>query len=315
MSRESAMNLAKTQVPAQATTPAAPAVTTPVETPAQAAPAEAATIPSSLAKKEAEIVRKQQELKKQEEAFLAQKKQADELISRGQKFEELKKSDIIEAMRYAGFTDTDIFNFFAQAQKPVEPTPEEKAAELAKKSAQEVIDEFKKTQAEQNQQLEAQKTEQVLKGFKDGIGKSISANAEKYEYCAFEGPAAEALVYELILQSVEDSKGKSYIPVEEAIELVENYYEERDKGMAALKKRQPAQAPAEQPKGPVRTRTVDPSSPGLATAKERIQRTRTLSNSATATVASTAAPKRETPSEKRARLEAWLKTGQNPAKS
>ena len=318
MSKASALAHAQTTItapaPAATTTaaPTQPVVATPAAPAAD--PAAANTVPANLAKKEADIVRQRNEFKKEQAALAEQKKKYDDVVTKYQEFNELKAKDPIAALRQVGFTETEIFNYLAQAKEP-ELTPEQKAVAAAEAAASAKIKEFQDSQAEKDKTEAAARDQKTLVEFKGQISNVIKTNVDKFEYCAHEGAAAEALIYETVLQSVAQSGGKEYLSPEEAAQMVEEYYEERDKAMSGLKKRQPAPAAAAPaPTGPTRTRTVDPSSPGVAAAKATVQRSRTLSNAATATVASTTAKRAETPSEKRARLEAWLRDGTNPGK-
>ena len=304
MSKEAALAVATGATP--------PGSTTPGLTPTSAAPAatptpEATTVPANLAKKEAEIVRRQQELKKQQAEWAPKFKQAEEILKVGEEFNNLRKTDPVAAMRKLGFTETEIFNFLATPEKPA-ATPEERAAAAADAAAAARIKAFEDSQAEKAKVQQEQLDQRTLGQFKGTISSLIKTNPEKFEYCAYEGSAAEELIYATVLASVKDSGGKEAMTAQEAAELVESYYEEKDKGMATLKKRTPAPAPVEK-KAAERTSKPDPTSPGAGTNRPVITRTRTITNRATATVASTTTKKPETASEKRVRLENILRNG------
>lgn len=298
MSKEAALAAATSIVGPTGTAAAAPSTPTP----------EATTVPANLAKKEAEIVRQQMELKKERETFGTEKQKVQEILKAANEFDALRKNDPVAALKKLGYTETEIFNWMA-AQEKTELTAEEKAIAAAKEAAAAEIKAFKDADTLEKQKAQEQLDQKTLGSFKSGISSLIKANPIKFEYCAYEGAAAEALIYETVLQSVVASKGKDVISAQEATELAEAYYEEKDKGMAALTKRKPAVSETDTKKEPERTRTVDPNSPGAATAKATVQRNRSINNGARATVASTTAKKPETPTEKRARLENMLRNG------
>ena len=306
MSNETAKNLAQTTI----ATPPAPV--NPAATPESAPPA--STIPANLAKKEAEIVRKQLELKKQQEEWSPKLTKAEQILKIGEEFESLRKTDPVAALKKLGFSETEIFNFLAAQEKP-EPTAEEKAVAAAEAAAQAKIKEFEEAQAKKQKEDQELQDKKTLDSFKSSISEVIKSDPEKFEYCHHKGAIAEALIYQLVLQSVADSKGKEALSALEATELAEQYYEEEDKSMATLKKRTPVSTETPAPKEPTRTRTVSDPVGGTSAAKAALTRTRTLTNNATATVASTTTKRPETPQEKRARLEAILRNGGPTGKS
>ncbi len=244
-----------------------------------------------LAKKEAELVKQREAYKQERLKFEQEREPLVAAQKRLQEFEELKQKDALAAMKLAGFTDTDILNYFASLEDT--STPEEKAA----RAAQAEIKKFQDEQAKQKSEQEAQLNQKALDQFKSDIQKQLSSDLEKYEYCNFHGPLAEDLIYETVAAVLEESK--ELISVQEAADLVENYYEEQDKAMSTIKKRTPAEAVAhakEQIKEVEQLRAeVSPGQPGRSQAK-------TLSSRATATSNAAIPNRKETPSEKRERL-------------
>lgn len=118
-----------------------PTETTPTATPS----ATTGTVPESLAKKEAEIVRQRMELKKQQEEWAPRQKKAEEILKIGEEFETLRKTDPFAAFRRIGFSETEIFNFLA-ASETKEPTAEEKAIAAATAAADAKIKAFEDAQ-------------------------------------------------------------------------------------------------------------------------------------------------------------------------
>jgi hypothetical protein len=264
------------------------------QTPVTEAPKELeSTRFAHLAKKEAELVKQRETFKKEQEEIKAEREKMREIHKKLQDFEELKAKDKLAALRLAGFTDNDIFEMFAQQEDT--RSPEEKAAQAAQTEINKFKDEQKKAQDEAQQ---ARNT-QVINNFKKDITVAISSDKDKYEYCNHFGPEAEDLIYETVTKILSDEG--ELITIQEAADMIESFYENQDKSMATLKKRQPkVEAPATE---------VQPA----ATAPEVKQvqapvrpASKTLSSKTTATVASTTVTRRETPAEKRARLVAKL---------
>ena len=274
---------------------------------------------SHLAKKEADLVRRRQEFKKEQDAILNERKWVDEQRAKISKFEELKANNPVEALKYIGFSEADIFNYLAAQQKP-EQTPEEKAVEAAKLAAQEQIKAFEEAQKKKEADALKAQDQVLIEGFKSDLGKLIASDKEKYEYCNFYGKEAEDIAYETTVEVVRDSKGTDIITPQEAIELVESYFEEKDKEMMGIKKRAKISQPQEQEQEPTqssnaknpgsffsqRTRSIVENprvGPKAEQPKPAVQRTRTLTNQATATMASAkSVPRNETPDQKKERL-------------
>jgi hypothetical protein len=237
-----------------------------------------------LAKKESIFVKNQEKLKAERQAFEAERKKYVEAYERTQKFEELKAKSAREALQFAGFTDTDIVNIFAESED--KSTPEEKAA----RAAQAEIQKFKDEQATQAKAEQQKKNTQVIKQFKDSITSTLAADKEAFEYCNFHGAVAEELIFETV-QHVLETSGE-LISAKEAAQMVEGYYEETDKAMSTLNKRKPKETAVEEAKQKVEA--LKPEMPGRSAT--------TLTNKATATIAAATTTKKETPQEKRQRL-------------
>lgn len=249
-----------------------------------------------LAKKEAKIVREQQAFKAEQAKLADEKTRLTEFYNKIQRYEELKKADPIAAIKELGFSETDLFNYLSGQEKK-EPTTEE----LASKAAQDAIDKFKVEQSKIQNEAQKARDDGIIKRFHGQIGESIEKNKDKYEYCAFNGPLAQELAFDLVNQVLKDSKGSELLSIDEALDMVENYYEEQDKSMSTLKKRQPkVEAAPIKSKEPERTRTITPPIGAPAT--------KTLSNKVSPTVASTVKLV-ETHEQKKTRLIEALKRG------
>jgi hypothetical protein len=193
-----------------------------------------------LAKHEAKLQAERQAFKDERTKFDGEKEQLRSVQSQIQEFERLKKEDPIKAIKFLGFTDTDVVNFMSQEEK----TPEQKAQEYVDAKLKE-RDEKEKTEREaaNKQQTEAQKQveAQAIQEFKGSIGTVVESDKDKYEYCSFHGAAANELIFETVLECLkEDMKTNpkaTPISAQEAADMVEKYYEDQDKAMSTLKKR------------------------------------------------------------------------------
>ena len=79
----------------------------------------------------------------------------------------------------------------------------------------------------------------VIRGYRNSVSKAIKADPEKFEYCNYNGPVAEELIYETVLAVVASSQGKDVPTPAEAAEMVESFYEEQDKAMNNLRRDNP----------------------------------------------------------------------------
>jgi hypothetical protein len=310
MSRESAMSALTGVAAPSSTQPISPPLTThspglAATPPAQAGAPAAGTAPNRsdpfahIAKKEAEIVKERLELKKQKE-------EASIVLQKQKEFEELKVKDPVAAMRMMGFSETDIFNYMAAQEKP-ELTPEEKVALAAKEATEASLTEWEKKQADAEQAKRDASDKSIIAEFKTEITNTIEADKVKYAHCAHNGPVAEQMIYNLAVQISKESNGTDTISKLELMDLVEEQlkyeYEEAKKVFEAKKEEVEPVA-----KTPERTRTITPGTPADPQ-KPTITKTRTLSNAATASVASTVVRRNETREQKKERLAGYLREG------
>lgn len=301
MSKEAALAFATGQ-PAAAPTPAPAAATAsivapvPVESTNAATPAPepsksedlASSRFAAFAKKEQKLVHDREALQKERAEWEPKKVELEKFYNQAKTFEELRQKDPVAALKSVGFSDADIVNMMVD-QVVTELTPEQKAA----KAASDEIQKFKDEQAKEKLTAQQQRDQELIVKFKTEISDIIKKEADKLEYCAFYGEVAEDAVYRLVAMHLQ--RTGEMISAEEAASEMEKFYEETDKAMAKLKKRQPAAPPAP-PAAPPTPPAAPPS------------RAASLTNRATATVASTV-PRRETREEKRARLEQMLRNG------
>lgn len=309
MGKEQAMAMISTPTPgpvidgaAGALTASAPVADTASEAQAPETPKEGlidSTRFSHLAKKESELVKQREVFKKEQETLHAEKEKMKEIQAQITEFESTKQKDPVAALKILGFTETDIMNFLAAQED--NSTPEEKAT----KAAQKEIQAFRDEQSKEKQAAQEKQNEVIITNFKKDITKHVQADSEKYEYCAHHGPAADALIYETFNRIIKDTpeitkeEGWYSKLLQETTDIVENYYEEEDKRMSTLKKRQPKI-----------DALLDAAPPKEAPLKAELSpRPKTLSNQISATVASTTVKRNETPAEKRARLIETVRNG------
>lgn len=316
MSREAAMSMLTGQAPSVAQTSTEGQVAT-VGPEVPKAPDQGQLDSSrfaQLAKKEAQLVKEREETKRDREAIAAEKAKLKAIQEKFARFEEKRKTDGIAALKELDYTEADFFNWAAAQEKP-EPTPEEKIAQAAEAAAEARIKKFEEEQQAKLAKEQAERDQSLITSFKSDISSALEASKEKLEYCAYYGPLAEELAYEFVVEAVRQSQGKDCPTAQEALEAVEAYYEEQDKAMSSIKKRSPQQQPTPEPeatgKAPERSRTVTPGYPKEEQPKPTINKSRTLSNAATATVASTR-PRVETREQKRERLMEYLRNGMKP---
>lgn len=261
---------------------------------------------ASLARKEAEFVKRQQAFKAEQEQYAELKKQADEILGKGKLFDETRGKDPIAALKLIGFSEQEIFKYLEAAK---DPTPEEKAAAAAEAAAQRKFDEFRaqeeekaKKAKEESDKVQKEQDNRSLEEYRAGLQGFINLNKDKYEYCAHYGTIAVDLAYRTTLQIVRDSKGEDIPTPEEVIQQIEEFYEEQDKSLMGLKKRQSFAQPQGEPERQTQT-TRSQSPEARAGSLERpVQRARPLSNAARPTTTALARTVPETRDQKRARI-------------
>jgi hypothetical protein len=219
---------------------------------------------TQLAKKEAAIVKEREAIKRQQSEMNTKLKQVEEINQKIQQFENLKQTNKIEALKMLGFTETDIFN--ALAESPQE-TPESKMEKIAEAKLQE----YQKKQQEQAAKVQSANDAKVIDNFKQSIGKKMATDPQKYEFLNFHGPAAQEQVFELI-ETHFKNEGE-LMPLQEALDAVEEFYEQSAREMgekvSKLKAKAPAQPVAEIPLTPQVKPANYRSQPGAPSAESR----------------------------------------------
>lgn len=310
MSKEAALSMLTGSIPPPV--PSASPENVPPTAPPQ--PAQLQSTPfSHLAKKEAELVRQRNEFKKDQETWGQERARLADAKKQYDQYNEMKKSDPVGALKMLGFSEQDIFNYMANAQ-PVELTAEQKAVQAAEQAADAKIKAFEENQTKKERDHQFAQDKEVIQSYRDDARQIVEKNSDKYEYCKFYGEEANALVWELASTVVKESQGKDFVTAEEAVQMAEEFYEEMDQSMNTLKKRQPKQAESvpTQTTQPTRTRTLSTPPTNSEAPKPTITKTRTLTNAATSTMASSRINRNETREQKRERLIDALRNGTMP---
>lgn len=249
---------------------------------------------SHIAKKEARVLADREVLKKEQEALRLDREKVDQILKIKNDFDETRKKDPIKALRDIGFTEKEIVDYLSQEDAPKLSTEEIVQLEIKKMRE----DDAKKA-------TEAQKANDTIlvNKFKSSLSEVVATDPLKYELCAHHGPMAEEIMFNLAVEEAKEGK----IPDPKSIaEEVENFYYEQKISMDKLKKFAPKEdlVPLT-PKVIERTRTVHPSQDVVK------PKATTLTNKLAATSAAIAKPanRTESPSEKRARLEAMIRIG------
>lgn len=293
MSKESAM--------AQATGVTGHVVEAKIDTPTAANAPETTSQASdpnvqALLKKEVRLVQERKAFNEEMAKSKLEIEQSRAVLAKHKEFEELKNKDVVASLKMLGYTDTQIFEALSQSA-PREKTAEEKAEEVARRVLKENNDKLEVDR----QKSEQEKNVKVIDNFNKSIGSAIKADPVKYEFCNFNGQAAEELIYMTVAETLKESKGTKLLTVTEAADLVEAHYEEQAKALKALKKMTPAEV-VEAKKEELKKETVLVPKVG-----GEQPRSKTLTNKVTLT--STTNQRAETSSEKRERLAQVLRTG------
>lgn len=322
MSKESAMAVA-TGAPVPVTPGVADAVTP------QAASTPGSTDPriQALLKKEVGLVKEREAFNRQKQEWEQRTKQADAVLAKAKQFEDTLQTDAVAALKLIGYSDTQIFNIMADANKEKpQKTPEEIAAETTQKFLKERDEADAKKNAELQEKSNARAVTTAIHNL---LGDP--ANAEKLEYCAYYADAAQEIIkdtlFEFAAQAQKEAKDKGEILniddviaqrlLMEAAEAVEAWYESSDKEMQAKIKKRKAltgETTAEATAA-VASETVVAPVPAAAPPPPKApenpaaqSRAKTITNRVAATSPALAGQK-ETKAQKRARLERVLSTG------
>ena len=218
----------------------------------EAAPVEAAPAPApapekprsdrfaALARKEAEVFRKQQAVRAQQ-AEIA--RQAEEIRA----FQEAKRQaalNPIDALKQLGLTYEQITEYVLNDNKP---TP---SAEV--QSVRQELEEFKRVQREEQQRLVeqqkamiAQEQQQIISAFRDEVNDYVTQHSETYELTALYG--GHNLVSDVVEEHFKQSGKLLTIP--EAAKLVEEHYEDLARKAQATKKFAATQQKVASPQG------------------------------------------------------------------
>lgn len=264
---------------------------------------------AQLAKKEEEIVRQRNDVKRDREQIESEKQKILAIRKEYDNYTATKATDPVKALKMLGFTEADIFNYMAGNQ-PEELSPEQKAVKAAEEAADARIKAFEDSQTKRVQEEQKKSDDALVQGYRREAAKVVESNSDDFKYCNFYGPIAQDLIYETVLAIVKESDGKDVVTPKEAAEMVEQYYREQDEAMSKL--RTPATNVEPVKADTTRSRTVTPGFAQTDQPKPTITKTRTLHSATTSTVASMRQNRNETREQKRERLMDALRNGAKP---
>lgn len=248
---------------------------------------------AKLAQKEADLVKRNQQFKQQQRDFDTERKRIAEIKAKVDQFEEIRKTNPIQALKDIGFSETDIFNYLADNQ-PKELTTEE----LARKATQEEISKFQEIQKKAEEAHKQQQEEGAIRQYKKQIQQFMQQNQDEFEYINYNGPVARELVFDTCKEYFNQTG--EVLDIKDACSTIEKFYEENDEAMMSLKKRQNRLQS-----------NVDTKTSSQPQSRNEITVTRkpniTLNNNATVNATSQNVPRNETREEKKARLADKLK--------
>jgi hypothetical protein len=276
----------------------------------EVAPTELKSTPfTQMAKKEADIVRMREEIKRDRDLINSEREQLGKIKSTYDEYVATKSKDPIAALKMLGFTEADVLNYLANEQ-PEEQTPEQKAIEAAQKATEERLKAFETAQEQKIREAEKKADQQLVQSYRNDVAKIVKADPDQFEYCNYFGESAQEQIY---LTAKEIAKTGEAVSPAEITQMIEDYYEQEDRAMSQLKKRnaflKPQPAEGEVMANEERTSKITPGFPNEPQPKPVITRTRTLHSAATATSASARMVRNETSSQKRERLMEALRNG------
>lgn len=325
MSKETAMAMATgvPVAPVQGTGGANETPANPNTTAAQPAAAPGDPRMQALLKKEVALVNDRAVLNRQKQEQEQRIKDADAMLARGKSFEETLAKDPVAALRLIGFSETQIFNVMAEAnkEKPVK-TPEEIAAETTRK----ILDDDKKSEAQKKAEADAKTQSEandlaVKTSIRDLVTKP--ENADKLEYVVYHGEIAQEIIRETLFQlagqaqQLAKNKGEEFVIDEaraqellsQAAEAVEEWYFNSDKAMQAkIKKRRAITGETAAEATAAVVAQEQNQTPASANVPNEPAKQKTLTNRVSASTPAQPGA-RETREQKRSRLERALATG------
>lgn len=273
---------------------------------------------AQFTKREAALLKEREAMKAEREAFKAEQAEIEkykQVYSRVREIEAMQSTDPVQAMKLAGFTDTMIMNHFASIQEQAEDnsTPEEKAIKAARKEIDAYKSEQQKALEEQKRQQELALTkqqEEAISNYKDSITTHIKTKSDTYEFCNFYGPQAQDLIFSTIEAVAIENPGQPLMDLDEAAQLVEEYFEEQHEQMNKLKKAQ-AKLASKAPSKPVVSEQPAPQPKAKVEAPQRVEaknyesnraQVKTINNRMTSSVAATTGGRELTAAENKALL-------------
>jgi|ERR1700722_1145509 len=246
-------------------------------------------------KKEAEIFKAREQVKKDQLELVAKQKEYDDVISKAKLYNETFSKDKVAALKLLGWSETDIVNLMAEktAVDPVEEARRIVAEETAK-----IRSEF----TEKEKKAAIERDAALVSNFKNDLAETLKKDASKYKFAAHRGKEAELQAMAIIEQNLIATEGKELISIEEALQITDDLYKADYAAAPKIDEPAPAAEPtttAEVQRGSMAGRPPISNVP---------VKTKTLTNAITATAASARLSVNESRAEKRERLMNVIKT-------
>ncbi len=189
--------------------PAAPVVPTDVVVPADVPTEKPATRESArfaeLAKRQRELTQRQLELKAKEERLSP----VEQALSKA-------KENPLAALEALGMTYEDLTHYILNEGR--EPAPEDKLAAIEKRLNDRETAEREAREREANERVEA-----TLSQFKASIAEAAKSAPDKYELILAAGDYGTELVFDTVSEYFQSNQ--QVLPLERALEAVEEYFE------------------------------------------------------------------------------------------
>lgn len=221
-------------------------------------------------------------LTRKEKALIDREKSVKDQMTKADAYEAAIKNvkqDPLAALASVGLTFEDLAQAYLRSQNPdYVPTPEEKIKEIeAKLAAKEQEEQDKLSRAEQERlKQEADKVEETINSFKQGIKEAIEAERDLYELIAINN--AYDSVYDVIESYYEQTN--QILDVKTAAQHVEDYLTEEASKLMNTKKFAPkvAEAPAKPAEKPVEKLVEKPVENNVKTLTNSAVSTTTISS-------------------------------------
>lgn len=249
----------------------------------------------------ARLAKKELILQKERNAIREEREKIKDIQKKIEEFEKKKKESPIEALKEIGFSDTDLMNALSGEEKKPLTTEE-----VTKKIVEEEISNFKKQEEEARAKVKEEENQKIVNDYKKSIGDFINTQKEEFKFCAYNGEGASELIFETVLGLMEQNQNLSHVDaLKIASQAVEDDYNQEFLELMKLKK-------VEQKKEEIKEDKEKINKTSLESVQKYVQERKkipTIKNdkSINSNALAKETVKKESPEEKRARLENMLR--------